>query len=276
MHPLRGAPPPRSADLRPLRRTAAGAIRGAAGAAPGVGRVHRVRRGVDGRRPVRRVPRVLPGRRPMGAVRGAMSRSDVGRRSDQGSPYGMCDACQLRRATDGAFCARCLAGDRPTIIRVFVNPGRRPLPAGTPLARQRYRQAGRCVCCGYYRDRPDRLTCAPCRRRLADAQARYRARQPPPDAPAVNAASRARRRLSLAEGRCGACGGDRDRPDRKTCAHCRARAAAAQRAHRHRRAAVSGDARDRPGGGGRRAREVCYVPINPAMKRCHHDLAECR
>ena len=164
------------------------------------------------------------------------------------SPYGLCSDCAIRPRVDGDRCARCRAGDRPNpIIRVFVNPGRQPLTAGMLPARQRYRAAGRCLCCGHYRDRPDRLACAACRRRLADAQTRYRARQPPPDAPAVNAASCARRRLSLAEGRCGACGGDRDRPDRKTCAHCRARAAAAQRAHRHRRAAVSGDSRGRPG-----------------------------
>ena len=178
----------------------------------------------------------------MGEIDDAAAASGEG-----GSPYGWCSQCQLRYTTSaGGLCAACIAG-RPPLIRV-LNAGRRALPPGTLLARQRYRAAGRCVCCGYYRDRPDRLTCAPCLRRLADAQARYRARQPPPDAPAVNAASRARRVLYLAAGRCGACGGERDRPtDRLTCARCRVRAVARQRTYRQRRrAAGSGDAPDRP------------------------------
>ena len=67
MHPVRCPPAPWPEDLRAVRRTAAGALRGAAGTAPGGRRVHRVRTGGDGRRPLRRVPRVLPGRRPMDA-----------------------------------------------------------------------------------------------------------------------------------------------------------------------------------------------------------------
>ena len=165
------------------------------------------------------------------------------------SPYGLCSDCAIRPRVDGDRCARCRAGTRPTpVTRLYMNPGRRPLTAGTRPARQRYRAAGRCVCCGCRRDRPDRLTCAPCRRRLADTQTRYRARQPPPDALAVNAASRARCRRYRAAGRCVACGGERDRPDRQTCARCRGRAVGRQRAYRHRRAAVSGDAPDRPVG----------------------------
>ena len=39
----------------------------------------------------------------------------------------------------------------------ILNPFRRPLPAGTPRARDRYRLAGLCVNCGRRRDRPDRL-----------------------------------------------------------------------------------------------------------------------
>ena len=172
---------------------------------------------------------------------------DAAAASGGASPYGWCSQCHLRyTATAGGLCAACIAGDRPPLIRV-LNPGRRPLPPGTLLARQRYRQAGRCVCCGYYRDHPDRLTCAACLRRLADAQARYRARQPPPDTAVLNAAVRARRRLSLAEGRCGECGRERDRPDRLTCARCRVRAVAHQRTHRRRRAAGSDDDPDRPG-----------------------------
>ena len=116
------------------------------------------------------------------------------------------------------------------------NARRRPLPAGTHRARERYRAAGLCVSCGAERDRPDRLRCELCRRRQADAQNRHRAAHPP-DREALRADVRARRRRYLAAGRCPECGAERDRPDRKLCAECRRRAAAKQRRHRARRSA---------------------------------------
>ena len=111
---------------------------------------------------------------------------------------------------------------------ILRNNSRRPLPAGTPRARDRYRAAGLCVQCGRRRDRPDRLTCRQCRRRLADATRRYRRR--PGDR--TETERRAHRRYQaerrarwIAAGRCPVDGAERDRDDRKLCARCRRRAA---------------------------------------------------
>ena len=114
------------------------------------------------------------------------------------------------------------------------NRSRRPLPAGTRRARERYRAAGLCVSCGAARDRPDRLACQTCRRRLADAQNRHRAAHPP-DRDRLRADVRARRRRYLAAGLCPECGAERDRPDRRLCARCRDAATVKTRAYRARR-----------------------------------------
>ena len=117
------------------------------------------------------------------------------------------------------------------------NASRRPLPAGTRRARERYRAAELCSMCGGERDRPDRKRCESCRRRQADAQNRHRTAHPP-DRDRLRADVRARRRRYLAAGLCPECGAERDRPDRKLCGECRRRAADTARAYRARRGAA--------------------------------------
>ena len=153
-------------------------------------------------------------------------------------PGRWCTRCGARQGIAGPawLCRVCVAGGPHK--RIVKNPGRRPLPPGTPLARERYRAAGLCSQCGRDRDRPNRLTCAKCRRRLADAQSRFR-RAHPGRRDAANVAHRARlaarRREFTAAGLCAECGGDRDRADRMACARCRRGAADRQDRYRRRR-----------------------------------------
>ena len=82
-------------------------------------------------------------------------------------PGPWCTRCGARQGIAGPewICRVCVAGGLHK--RIVHNPGRCPLPAGTPRARTRYRAAGLCVQCGRRRDRSDRLACVRCRRRLA-------------------------------------------------------------------------------------------------------------
>ena len=91
-----------------------------------------------------------------------------------------------RQLPPGSFCTRC--GARPGIAgpawicrvcvaggphkRIVMNPSRRPLPPGTPGARERYCAAGLCHSCGRDRDRADRKHCARCRRPRGAGMAR--------------------------------------------------------------------------------------------------------
>ena len=157
------------------------------------------------------------------------------------SPGQWCTSCGARPGLAGPawLCRICVSRpDRLPDHAFLRNPGRRPLPAGTPRARDRYAAAGLCRQCGRRRDRTDRLACRRCRRRLADATNRHRAAHPLAGAEleAHREDVRERRRRYLAAGRCAECGRARDRPDRKTCARCRQRAADATAAHRARRA----------------------------------------
>ena len=161
-------------------------------------------------------------------------------------PGRWCTQCGARQGIAGPawICRVCVAGGPHK--RIVKNPNRRPLPPGTPLARERYRAAGLCVQCGDKRDRPNRLTCAKCRRRLADAQLRAR-RAHPDRTVAADAAQRAhrtaRRRQWIAAKLCADCGGERDRTDRRLCAKCRRRSADVtgrfRRAHPARTAAAN-------------------------------------
>ena len=190
-------------------------------------------------------------------------------------PGSWCTRCGARPGIAGPawICRVCVAGGPHK--RIVMNPGRRPLPAGTPRARARYRaaglchgcgrdrdradrkhcarcrrprgagmargartryrEAGLCVQCGADRDRTDRLCCARCRQRLKDASTRYRDRHPQAERQPHRDYLTARRRKWIAAGLCTECGGERDRDDRKSCARCRRRAADKTRAHRRRR-----------------------------------------
>ena len=160
-----------------------------------------------------------------------------------------------RSLAPGTWCTRC--GARPGIAgpawicRVCVaradrlpdapirNAARRPLPAGTPRARDRYRAAGLCRC-GRRRDRADRLSCKRCRRRLADATKRYQDRhgdRTETERQEHRAYLAERRARWTAAGLCPECGGERERADRKLCVRCRRRAADRTAAYRTRRAA---------------------------------------
>ena len=147
-----------------------------------------------------------------------------------------CTRCGARPGIAGPawICRVCVAGGPHK--RIVMNPGRRPLPPGTPRARDRYRAAGLCVQCGRRRDLVNRLSCERCRQIQNAAQDRYRSKHPRGEAHLEDV--RQRRRRYIAAGRCPECGGERDRPDRKLCARCRRLAADNQRAHRERRRAV--------------------------------------
>ena len=159
-----------------------------------------------------------------------------GNTSHPAPPPGIwCTRCGARPGIAGPawICRVCVAGGPHK--RIVRNDGRRPLPAGTPLARRRYRAAGLCVQCGDDRDRTDRQCCARCRRRLADASNRYRDAHPQVERQPHRDYLTARRRKRIAAGLCTECGGDRDRAGRKLCARCRRRAADRQERYRRRR-----------------------------------------
>ena len=160
-------------------------------------------------------------------------------------PGTWCTRCGARPGIAGPLwiCRVCVAGGPHK--RTVRNDGRRPLPAGTPRARARYRAAGLCAQCGRDRDRDDRRCCARCRRRLADASNRYRDAHPRVERQPHREYLAARRARWTAAGLCTECGGDRDRDDRCLCARCRRRAARNQQAYR-RRTRVG----DRSGGDG--------------------------
>ena len=147
-------------------------------------------------------------------------------------PGTWCPRCGARPGIAGPawICRVCVAGGPHK--RIVRNDGRRPLSAGTARARVRYRAAGLCVQCGRDRDRDDRLCCARCRRRLADASNRYRDAHPRTERQPHRDCLTARPRKRIAAGLCTECGGERDRDDRKSCVRCRRRAADRQRTHR--------------------------------------------
>ena len=126
------------------------------------------------------------------------------------SPGTWCSRCGARPGVAGPawICRVCIArSDRlPDHACIVRNDGRRPLPPGTPGARERYRAAGLCHGCGADRDRTDRKHCARCRR--------------PRGAGTTARGARTRYR---AAGLCVHCGADRDRTDRLCCARCRRR-----------------------------------------------------
>ena len=145
-------------------------------------------------------------------------------------PGSWCTRCGARPGIAGPewICRICIARADRLPDAAIRNAARRPLPAGTPRARDRYRLAGLCVQCGRRRDRADRLTCRRCRRRLADATLRYRKRHGERTAAERRAHRRylaERRARWTAAGLCPECGADRDRDDRKLCARCGRRAA---------------------------------------------------
>ena len=158
-----------------------------------------------------------------------------------------CRRCGARPGIAGPawLCRVCVArSDRLPDHALVRNDGRRPLAAGTPRARERYRAAGLCANCGRDRDRPDRKNCARCRRRLADASNRYRDAHPRIERQPHRDYLTARRRKRIAAGLCTECGGERDRDDRKLCARCRRRAGDKQRAFRCRRQSAGGAGED--------------------------------
>ena len=116
-------------------------------------------------------------------------------------PGTWCPRCGARPGIAGPawICRVCVAGGPHK--RIVRNDGRRPLPAGTARARVRYRAAGLCVQCGRDRDRDDRLCCARCRRRLADASNRYRDAHPPPSAAANGTGTTGSRAFAAGAGR---------------------------------------------------------------------------
>ena len=100
----------------------------------------------------------------------------------QSLPGTWCTQCGSRPGIAGPawICRVCVAGGPHK--RIVMNPSRRPLPAGTPGARERYRAAGLCHGCGRDRDRADRKHYARCRRprgagTARGARERYRARR---------------------------------------------------------------------------------------------------
>ena len=131
-----------------------------------------------------------------------------------------CTRCGSRPGIAGPawLCRVCVARpDRlPDHACIVRNDSRRPLAAGTPRARERYRAAGLCHGCGADRDRTDRKHCARCRR------------------PRGAGTGRGARTRYRAAGRCVHCGADRDRDDRKNCARCRRSTAAASTRYRDR------------------------------------------
>ena len=154
------------------------------------------------------------------------------------SPGTWCSRCGARPGVAGPawICRVCIArSDRLPDHALVHNDGRRPLPAGTPRARARYRDHGLCVQCGRIRDRADRQCCARCRRRLKDASNRYRDAHPQAERQPHRDYLTARRRKWIAAGLCTECGGERDRADRKLCARCRRLSARNQQAYRRRR-----------------------------------------
>ena len=159
-------------------------------------------------------------------------------------PGRWCTRCGARQGMAGPawICRICVAGGPHK--RIVKNPARCLLPPGTPRASERYRAIGLCSRCGGKRERTDLTCCAKCRRRLADANARFRRAHPGRSA-AGRAAHQvylvARRAKWTAQGLCAGCGDDRDRDDRKLCARCRGRAVDKQRAHRVRRRTVRED-----------------------------------
>ena len=142
--------------------------------------------------------RFLPCRRAMGATWRISTRLAARR---TGRATGAPDAAPAPGIAGPSWlCRVCVA--RPGRLpdwAIVRNESRRPLPAGTARARERYRAAGLCFTCGRGRDRPDRRNCKRCRRRLADASARYRAAHPP-DRDRLYADARERRRRYIGGG----------------------------------------------------------------------------
>lgn len=89
---------------------------------------------------------------------------------------------------------------------------------------------GICVHCGKNMARRDRVTCADCGSKMADAEARRRVRQTPAERAErimkSTASGRIRRERLLADGLCVVCGKRQHREDRQTCIVCAAKKAA--------------------------------------------------